>query len=62
MALERGEDMMDDLTRRVFAAYYRTEGDAKGVLDHDALLGENDWLMREVRHYLKRVLKRVIIG
>ncbi len=38
---------------------FRTEGDAKGVLDHDALLGENDWLMREVRHYLKRVLKRI---
>ena len=38
---------------------FRTEGDPKGVLDHDALLGENDWLMREVRHYLKRVLKRI---
>jgi benzoyl-CoA-dihydrodiol lyase len=38
---------------------FRTEGDAKGVLDHDALLGEPDWLMREVRHYLKRVLKRI---
>ena len=38
---------------------FRTEGEAKGVLDHDALLGENDWLMREVRHYLKRVLKRI---
>ncbi|HKG00543.1 MAG TPA: benzoyl-CoA-dihydrodiol lyase, partial [Xanthobacteraceae bacterium] len=24
-----------------------------------ALLGESDWLMREVRHYLKRVLKRI---
>jgi benzoyl-CoA-dihydrodiol lyase len=38
---------------------FRTEGDARGVLDHDALLGEDDWLMREVRHYLKRVLKRI---
>src|SRR5712691_3877303 len=38
---------------------FRTEGDAHGVLGHDALLGENDWLMREVRHYLKRVLKRI---
>jgi len=33
MALERGEDMMDDLTRRAFAAYYRTEGDANAVVD-----------------------------
>src|SRR5262249_40622586 len=38
---------------------FRTEGDAQNVLRHDALLAENDWLMREVRHYLKRVLKRV---
>jgi len=38
---------------------FRTEGDAAAVLAHDALLGESDWLMREVRHYLKRVLKRV---
>ncbi|MDP2412161.1 MAG: 2,3-epoxybenzoyl-CoA dihydrolase [Pseudolabrys sp.] len=39
----------------------RTEGDAQAVLDHDALLikGESDWLMREIRHYLKRVLKRL---
>ena len=30
------------------------------MLDHDAFLGEaDDWLMREVRHYLKRVLKRI---
>ncbi|MFL6804135.1 MAG: 2,3-epoxybenzoyl-CoA dihydrolase [Xanthobacteraceae bacterium] len=38
---------------------FRTEGDAESVLGHDALLGESDWLMREVRHYLKRVLKRI---
>jgi benzoyl-CoA-dihydrodiol lyase len=40
---------------------FRTEGDAKAVLDHDTFLGkhQNDWLMREIRHYLKRVLKRI---
>jgi benzoyl-CoA-dihydrodiol lyase len=38
---------------------FRTEGDAQNVLGHDALLAENDWLMREVRHYVKRVLKRI---
>jgi len=38
---------------------FRTEGDSQNVLAHDALLGESDWLMREVRHYLKRVLKRL---
>ena len=39
----------------------RTEGDAKAVLDHDDFLAKanGDWLMREVRHYLKRVFKRV---
>jgi benzoyl-CoA-dihydrodiol lyase len=39
----------------------RTEGDAQAVLDHDQLLARanGDWLMREVRHYLKRVLKRI---
>jgi benzoyl-CoA-dihydrodiol lyase len=37
----------------------RTEGDAQSVLGHDALLDGDDWLMREVRHYLKRVLKRI---
>ncbi len=39
----------------------RTEGDAQAVLDHDALLieDESDWLMREIRHYLKRVFKRL---
>jgi len=38
----------------------RTEGTARAVLDHDTLLDANgDWLMREIRHYLKRVLKRI---
>jgi len=39
----------------------RTDGDAQGVLDHDDFLGRanGDWLMREIRHYLKRVLKRI---
>jgi benzoyl-CoA-dihydrodiol lyase len=40
---------------------FRTEGDPQAVLAHDALLaaGNGDWLMREIRHYLKRVLKRI---
>jgi benzoyl-CoA-dihydrodiol lyase len=40
---------------------FRTEGDAKAALAHDALVlnGKGDWLMREIHHYLKRVLKRV---
>src|SRR5664279_5398274 len=39
----------------------RTDGDAKAVLEHDDFLGKanGDWLMREIRHYLKRVLKRL---
>ncbi|HTS40203.1 MAG TPA: 2,3-epoxybenzoyl-CoA dihydrolase [Xanthobacteraceae bacterium] len=39
----------------------RTEGSAKAVLEHDAFLlnANGDWLMREIRHYLKRALKRV---
>jgi benzoyl-CoA-dihydrodiol lyase len=39
----------------------RTNGDAQAVLDHDAFLEEanGDWLMREIRHYLKRTLKRI---
>jgi len=39
----------------------RTDGDAKVVLAYDALLlnGTGDWFLREVRHYFKRVLKRV---
>ena len=40
---------------------FRTEGDAQAVLEHDAFLAKanGDWLMREIRHYLKRVLKRL---
>jgi benzoyl-CoA-dihydrodiol lyase len=40
---------------------FRTEGDAQSVLDYDALLARHgeDWLIREIRHYLKRVFKRV---
>jgi len=39
----------------------RTEGDANAVLAHDALLERHrdHWLMREIRHYLKRTLKRL---
>jgi benzoyl-CoA-dihydrodiol lyase len=40
---------------------FRTEGDANAVLDYDRFLAatQNHWLMREVRHYVKRVLKRI---
>ena len=40
---------------------FRTEGSAQAVLDHDEFLlkADGNWLMREIRHYLKRVLKRV---
>src|ERR1019366_4224002 len=36
----------------------RTDGNAQRVLDHDDFLAKanDDWLMREIRHYLKRVL------
>jgi len=39
----------------------RSDGEARAVLDHDAFLlaGRDDWLLREIRHYLKRVLKRI---
>jgi benzoyl-CoA-dihydrodiol lyase len=39
----------------------RTEGDAAAVLAADALLDAHasDWLVREIRHYLKRVFKRL---
>ncbi len=39
----------------------RTEGNALAVLDYDAFLSQHDsdWLMREIRHYLKRTLKRI---
>ncbi len=37
----------------------RTEGNALSVLDYDAFVSQydSDWLMREIRHYLKRTLK-----
>ncbi len=40
---------------------FRTEGDPAAVLAADALLEAHagDWFVREVRHYWKRVLKRV---
>jgi benzoyl-CoA-dihydrodiol lyase len=40
---------------------FRTDGSAQAVLDYDEFLAKSngDWLMREIRHYLKRVLKRV---
>ena len=39
----------------------RTRGDAEAVLAHDAQLEalEGDWFVDEVRHYLKRTLKRL---
>jgi benzoyl-CoA-dihydrodiol lyase len=39
----------------------RTEGSAQAVLEHDEFLlrANGDWLMREIRHYLKRVFKRI---
>ena len=39
----------------------RTEGDAQAVLDHDRCFAaqQDHWLMREVRHYVKRVFKRL---
>ena len=39
----------------------RTDGSAQAVLAHDDFLAKanGDWLMREIRHYLKRVLKRI---
>jgi benzoyl-CoA-dihydrodiol lyase len=40
---------------------FKTEGEAANVLAHDALLEahKNDWFVNEVRHYWKRVLKRI---
>jgi len=39
----------------------RTDGNAQAVLDHDDFLANasGDWLMREIRHYLKRTIKRI---
>ena len=40
---------------------FRTDGNAQAVLAHDDFLAKanSDWLMREIRHYLKRTLKRI---
>jgi benzoyl-CoA-dihydrodiol lyase len=40
---------------------FKTEGDPQSVLVHDDFLlgASGDWLMREIRHYLKRVFKRL---
>jgi benzoyl-CoA-dihydrodiol lyase len=40
---------------------FKSEGDAATVLAHDALLEahRDDWFVNEVRHYWKRVLKRI---
>jgi benzoyl-CoA-dihydrodiol lyase len=42
----------------------RTEGDSGAVLAHDRLLTAHagDWLVNEVRHYLKRTLKRLDVS
>ncbi|MBV9557469.1 MAG: benzoyl-CoA-dihydrodiol lyase, partial [Pseudolabrys sp.] len=39
----------------------KTEGDAHAVLAYDEFLlkAGNDWLLREIRHYVKRVFKRL---
>jgi len=41
---------------------FRTNGDARAVLAHDDFIAETngDWLMREIHHYLKRVLIALI--
>jgi len=40
---------------------FRTEGDSEKVCAHDAFLAanSNDWFIREVTHFWKRVLKRI---
>jgi len=47
--------------REIGVVLFRTDGNAEAVLAHDNFLARanGDWLMREIRHYLKRVLKRV---
>jgi benzoyl-CoA-dihydrodiol lyase len=47
--------------REIGVVLFRTDGNAEAVLAHDDFLAKanGDWLMREIRHYLKRVLKRV---
>ena len=42
---------------------FRTEGDLANVRSYDALLAHaDDWLIREIRLYLKRVLKRIDVS
>ena len=43
---------------------FRTRGDATFVKSHDAFLAANadDWLVREIRLYLKRTLKRLDVS
>jgi benzoyl-CoA-dihydrodiol lyase len=43
---------------------FRTRGDTALVKSHDAFLvaNENDWLVREIRLYLKRTLKRLDVS
>ena len=43
---------------------FRTRGDSTLVKSHDAFLAANadDWLMREIRLYLKRTLKRLDVS
>jgi len=47
--------------REIGVVLFRTDGNAQGVLAHDDFLARanGDWLMREIHHYLKRVLKRI---
>jgi benzoyl-CoA-dihydrodiol lyase len=47
--------------REIGVVLFRTDGNAQDVLAHDDFLAKanGDWLMREIYHYLKRVLKRV---
>jgi benzoyl-CoA-dihydrodiol lyase len=42
----------------------RTDGSPKAVIEHDNYLAKanGDWLMREIRHYLKRVFKRIDVS
>jgi benzoyl-CoA-dihydrodiol lyase len=44
---------------RIGIVLFRTEGDPTLVLSYDALLRQEHWFLREVRHYLKRVFKRI---
>jgi benzoyl-CoA-dihydrodiol lyase len=41
---------------------FRSQGDAAHVLEHDRLIAGTDWLAREIRHYWKRVLKRIDVS